>query len=251
LMKFDEDLNRRGGLTLCYAQSRLGSVTCGKTALGRGGGCKDSYFKRAAMDDYLLHIYRKGSEPFQTLSDLPEENALQMMEHLYMEGAVFWERFKEPQNYLSFRKKVELTMRTAFKNQGGKPINEHPIYLVLGRPKWMDTVSDEKTLQTTQTIRIPLSLIKQDIVSFTYPDSMVSALMAAEQNPEYYEPEYHGKVFTLNEIMEIIKEKGLPGDGWETRMPKHYAHYIEAQIWDRKVLADYLRQNRPNREKAT
>ena len=191
---------------------------------------------RAGMVDYLLHIYRKGSRPFQTLSDLPEEMALQIMEQLYIEGAVFWERFKEPRSYLSFRKQVELTMRTAFKNKGGKPINEHPIYLIVGRPKWMDIVSDDKTLQTTEILRVPLSMIKRESVSFTYPDSMVSALMAAEQNPDYYEPEYHGKVFTFDEMMDIIEKKGLPGEGWETRMPKHYAHYIEAQVWDRSML---------------
>jgi len=188
------------------------------------------------MVDYLLHIYRKGSKPFQTISDLPEEMALQIMEQLYIEGAVFWERFKEPRSYLSFRKQVELTMRTAFKNKGGKPINEHPIYLIVGRPKWMDIVSDDKTLQTTEILRVPLSMIKRESVSFTYPDSMVSALMAAEQNPDYYEPEYHGKVFTFDEMMDIIEKKGLPGEGWETRMPKHYAHYIEAQVWDRSML---------------
>jgi len=191
---------------------------------------------RAGMVDYLLHIYRKGSRPFQTLSDLPEAMALQIMEQLYIEGAVFWERFKEPRSYLSFRKQVEQTMRAAFKNKGGKPINEHPIYLIVGRPKWMDIVSDEKTLQTTEILRVPLSMIKRESVSFTYPDSMVSALIAAEQNPDYYEPEYHGKVFTFDEMMDIIEKKGLPGEGWETRMPKHYAHYIEAQVWDRSIL---------------
>ncbi|SLM15591.1 conserved hypothetical protein [uncultured spirochete] len=188
------------------------------------------------MVDYLLHIYRKGSRPFQTLSDLPEAMALQIMEQLYIEGAVFWERFKEPRSYQSFRKQVEQTMRAAFKNKGGKPINKHPIYLIVGRPKWMDIVSDEKTLQTTEILRVPLSMIKRESVSFAYPDSMVSALMAAEQNPDYYEPEYHGKVFTFDEIMDIIEKKGLPGEGWETRMPKHYAHYIEAQVWDRSIL---------------
>lgn len=203
------------------------------------------------MEDYLLHIYRKGSKPFQTISDLPEAKALQIMEQLYVEGAVFWERFKEPRSYLSFRKQLELTMQTAFKNKGGKPIDEHPIYLIVGRPKWMDTVSDEKTLQTTEIIRIPLSMISPERVSFTYPDSMVSALMAAEQNPEYYEPEYHGKVFTFDEMMGIIKEKGLPGEGWETRMPKHYAHYIEAQVWDREMLENYLRKNDAVYDKST
>jgi hypothetical protein len=49
------------------------------------GEWRDASFIRAGMVDYLLHIYRKGSKPFQTLSDLPEEMALQIMEQLYME----------------------------------------------------------------------------------------------------------------------------------------------------------------------
>jgi hypothetical protein len=192
------------------------------------------------MVDYLLHVYRKGSVPFRTLSVLPEGEALRLMQQLYVEGSVFWERFKEPKGYLDFRKQVELGMRAGFAKKGGKPVDQHPIYLVLGSPKWMQAISDLKTLETTETIRIPLSLIRRDEVSFTYPDSMVSALMAMEKNPEYYEPEYHGQVFTWTEMKQIIEKKGLPGEGWETRMPKHYAHYIEAQVWNRKALVEYL-----------
>jgi hypothetical protein len=111
---------------------------------------------------------------------------------------------------------------------------------MLGRPRWVDAVADAKTLQTTEAIEVPLSAIRPESVSFTYPDSMVSALVAAEKNPDYYEPDYHGQVFTLGEIAQIVRSKGLPGEGWVTRMPKHYAHYIEAQVWDRRALADYV-----------
>ena len=194
------------------------------------------------MIDYLLHIHRKGSEPFRTLSSLPEDEAVRLMEELYVEGSVFWERFKDPRGYLRFRKEVERNLRAAFLAKGGKPVDEHPIYLVVGRPRWMDDVSDEKTLQTTQIITVPLSLIAKERVSFTYPDSMVSALITAEKNPEYYEPDCHGHVFTFSEIMDLIRKRGLPGEGWETRMPRHYAHYIEAQLWDRKILTDHFPQ---------
>jgi hypothetical protein len=192
------------------------------------------------MVDYLLHVYRKGSPPFRTLSILPEKEALRIMQRLYLEGSIFWERFKEPKSYLDFRKQVELAVRAAFAQKGGKPRDQHPIYLVLGSPKWMQTVSDPKTLETTELIRVPLSSVSEDQLSFTYPDSMVSALMAAEKNPEYYEPDYHGQVFTLSEMRKIIAKKGLPGEGWETRMPRHFAHYIEAQVWNRKALVEYL-----------
>lgn len=195
-----------------------------------------------AMIDYLLHVYRRGSEPFRTLSALPEIEALRIMQRLYMEGSIFWERFRDPKGYLEFRRNVEQALGESFRNKGGRPVDRHPIYLVVGNPRWMQTASDRKTLETTETLRVPLSVLNQDTVSFTYPDSMVSALIAIEKNPAYYEPEYHGQVFTLSEMSEIIEQRGLPGEGWETRMPPHYAHYIEAQVWDRKALTEYLRK---------
>ena len=196
--------------------------------------------KQKNMVDYLLHVYRKGSRPFQTLSVLSDHKALDIMKNLYVEGSVFWERFKQPVEYLQFRRQVETKVRMDFVGKGGKPKEKYPIYLILGRPKWMDVSADQKTIETTEIIEIPLSTINPDEVSFTYPDSMVSAIMIAEKNPEYYEPDYHGKVFTLNEITEIVKERGLPGEGWQTRMPKQYAHYIEAQVWNHEVLENYL-----------
>jgi hypothetical protein len=71
-------------------------------------------------------------------------------------------------------------MRAAFVQKGGRPAKQHPIYLVLGSPRWME--------------------------------------------------EDH------------IARKGLPGEGWETQMPKHFAfaHHIETQVWNRKALVEYL-----------
>jgi hypothetical protein len=191
------------------------------------------------MVDFLLHFYRKGSRPFQSLSALPEEKAVRIMEQLFIEGSVLWERFRDPANYLSFRKQVEKKLRDDFLRKGGRAIEDYPVYLVLGRPKWTQVSADPKTTASTDEIIVPLSILSAEQVSFTYPDSMVSAMIAAERNPEYYEPDYHGKVFTLEEIRRIIERKGLPGEGWQTKMPKRYAHYIEAQVWNRQVLVDY------------
>lgn len=192
------------------------------------------------MVDFLLHIYKKGGRPFQSLSDLPVEEALSIMRELYNGESIFWERFQDPAWYLQARRQLEQYLRAAFIEKGGRPKDLHPIYLVLGRPRWLDIVVDPVTLATTEEIRVPLSILDPAEVSFTYPDSMVSALMAVQKNPAYYEPDYHGKVFTLDEMTHIIAEKGLPGEGWQTQMPVHFAHYIEAQVWNRAVLLDYL-----------
>jgi hypothetical protein len=196
------------------------------------------------MVDFLLHFFRKGSRPFQSLSAIPDDKAYAIMRSLFVEGSVFWERFRDPSSYLSFRKQVERRIRNEFLSKGGLPKNEYPIYFVLGRPKWTESVADAQTVSTTEEIAIPLSILSPEDVSFTYPDSMVSAMMEAEKNPEYYEPDYHGKVFTLVEIEGIIKQKGLPGDRWQTKMPKHLAHYIEAQVWNQRRLLEYYGQTR-------
>ncbi len=188
------------------------------------------------MVDFLLHFYRRGTRPFQSLSALPEASALSLMRKLYIQGSIFWERFEDPLGYLTFRREVEQNLRKGFIAKGGAPADLYPIYLVLGRPRWTIEALDPATAETSDEIQVPLSLFDVKDVSFTYPDSMVSAMCAAEKNPEYYEPDYHGKVFTLPEIAGIVEHKGLPGEGWQTRMPRHFAHYIEAQAWNHRLL---------------
>ena len=105
---------------------------------------------------------------------------------------------------------------------------------------------DAVTLATTTEIEVPLSLFEECDVSFTYPDSMVSFLLANEKDPEYYLPDYHGKVFTLSEILSIVESSGLPGEKWGTNLPSSMPNYIEAQVWKREPLLEYYRRISPN-----
>ncbi len=192
------------------------------------------------MEGFLLHVYKKGGTPFRSLSTLPDAEATSMMKAMYVAGSVYWERFEDPASYLSFRRQIEKRLRQDFIQKGGRPEEEHPVYFMLGRPKWVEAHGDPVTLATTDEIVVPLGILSEVDVSFTYPDSMVSAMMLEEKNPEYYEPDYHGKTFTYPEIMQVIRRKGLPGEEWQTKMPSHLAHYIEAQVWNRRILMEYL-----------
>jgi hypothetical protein len=192
------------------------------------------------MPDFLIHVHRKGEPPFRTLSALPDDQAVSIMERLFVKGSVFWERFGDPHGYLRRRREVERNLREGFISQGGRPVDDHPVYLILGRPKWMDQVADEATLSTTEMVEIPLSVIPPDAVSFTYPDSMASA-MIAERYPQQYDAEIHGRVFTLAGMRRIVRRKGMPGEGWEAVLPPHEPHYIEAQVWDRRPLESFRR----------
>jgi hypothetical protein len=191
------------------------------------------------MIDHLIHFYRCGTEPFRTLSMLPEENAIEIMQGLYVEGAVFWERFKDPAQYLQMRKQIEAHVRQAFIAKGGAPRESYPIYMVLGRSKWLRNDLDATTLSTTAQVEVPISLFHESEVSFTYPDSMVSFLLAGQKESEYYLPDYHGKVFTLSEIRSIVESNGLPGEKWGANLPSSLPNYIEAQVWNHDVLFAY------------
>ncbi|HSL41942.1 MAG TPA: hypothetical protein VK897_00825 [Anaerolineales bacterium] len=191
------------------------------------------------MIDHLIHLYKRGAEPFRTLSALQEETAISIMQSLYRAGSIFWERFEDPVGYLRLRKQIEQSIRGAFIAKGGRPQDAHPIYMALGRTRWMQNDLDAVTLATTTEIEVPLALFDEWDVSFTYPDSMVSFLLANDKASEYYLPDYHGKVFSLSEIRSIVEANGLPGETWGANLPSSMPNYIEAQVWRHEPLRSY------------
>jgi hypothetical protein len=194
----------------------------------------------ARVVNVLLHVYRKGAPPFRTLSSLTDKEAVAAMRSLYVAGSVFWNRFADPRGYLQHRRRIERDLRDKFVVKGGRPADDHPIYMILGRPQWLDTGADIKTLETTELIEVPLSVVPPDQISFTYPDSMSSSEVAAELVPGYLGSELHGAVFTLEEITEIVEARGLPGEHGQTGSPDRPPPYIEAQVWNQHVLDEYM-----------
>lgn len=198
------------------------------------------------MIDYLTHYYSTDKEPFQSLSALSDEEAIKIMEKL-CNDTPFGERFKDPIQYLKDRKDTEQWVRGAFVAKGGRPKDKFPIPMVLGTSKWLDEAAPDPAKRGE--IRIPLSVFTEYDVSFTYPDSMISRWLGREKSVEYYQAELHGKVFTLSEILTIVEKKGLPEEDWEIKLPKSLAPYIEAQVWNHKLLSGYREQMkawRPN-----
>ena len=191
------------------------------------------------MIEYLTHYYNAGTTPFRSLSVLTEVEAIQIMEELYVDNAI-WGRFENPAWYLQARKETELWLRKEFISKGGCPQEEYPIYMILGSCDLLEKNVPEEQIAKVQ---IPISEFKEEDVSFTYIDSMFSFSLGRDKSPEYYQSEYHGKVFTLSEILSIIKEKGFPVEGWWGKLPVDFFPYIEAQVWNRKPLREYLQRN--------
>jgi hypothetical protein len=75
------------------------------------------------MVDFLTYYYLKGTPPFRSLSALPDSEAIELMEALYVKfaGSILFERFKDPAQYLYDRKQTEQWVREAFMAKGGQP----------------------------------------------------------------------------------------------------------------------------------
>ena len=186
------------------------------------------------MLDCLTHYYYSNVIPFKTLSALPESEAIRLMNELYADTPLGG-RFKDPVLHLRDRKNTEKWLRDEFKLKGGCPTEEYPIYFVLGfYQEFEDFIAREKM----KCIKLPLSKFPEKEISFTFFDSMYSYKLGLDKPPQYYQAQYHGKVFTLQEIFSIIEEKEKSQENWWGNIPKDYFPFIEAQVWNYELIQD-------------
>lgn len=189
------------------------------------------------MVDYLTHYYKRDAPPFRSLSALPDDAAIRVMEALY-EETIFGARFRNPAEYLRERRQTEQWVRELFIAKGGRPQEPYPIYTVLGTSPWI--VAGSGLADLIPCVHIPLSILDEGDVSFTYPDSMISHWFGADMPAAYYLPGVHGQVFTKTEILAIVEDKGMPEEGWQTNLPPDLAPYIEGQVWNRQRVLEYV-----------
>ena len=189
------------------------------------------------LPDTLYHYYEKTRFPFLSISELKQDEFSALMgefSKLEIADNRFDEKWKRD-FYLDFRPYVEKIIHDRFVRKGGQPQIETPRYMTLGPTTWfLDWYEDPGT------ISIPLSSIPTDKVSFTYPDSMMSYLIAEDRFEPFakFRKPYHGEVFTLDEIEGVIEEHGMP-DEEDPNNIEHGNRIIEAQIWDLEILQQH------------
>jgi hypothetical protein len=186
---------------------------------------------------YITHYYRRGTPPFQSLSSLPDQQAIELM-RLLADDTPFGARFKDPEGYLQNRRMSEAWVRSELIHKGGKPQLDYPIYCVLGDSRWMVKNSPDRSLH--QAIQIDLAAFDEGDLSFTYPDSMISYWLGHDPTSVLHLPEFHGKVFIRQEILALVDRLGDPELGWGRPLPPELAPYIEAQVWNLAPLKGLL-----------
>ena len=187
-----------------------------------------------SVPDRLFYYYESTRPPFLSISELNRSDFSHLMEEFSKNDTVE-SRFDEAWKrdfYLDFRPYTESVIRERFIQKGGRPKLTKPRYLALGRCDWfLDWYKNPAFLD------IPLSDIPEDQVSFTYPDSMMSLLIAEDRFEPFrkFKQPYHGQVYRLDELPALIDEFGLPDP--EDPINQEYGNrLIEAQVWDLELL---------------
>jgi hypothetical protein len=177
------------------------------------------------MDD-LYHYYEKSAGPFRNLSDLPAGKAQEILDGIKRENAVFAaHRFD---GYLKRRRELEQTARDLFIAKGGRPRRAAPHYMVVGACEWLKTWYRDAAF-----VRIPAAEFDMSAVSFSYGDMFPTFSPRVNDGKEY-----RRRVYTFEEILELIGRYGLPQE-WNEDGRSGPERYVEAHVWSDDCLRAY------------
>lgn len=176
---------------------------------------------------------------------LSDDEAERVGMNLLRENPKAFRRFRKFPTYWPRRRRTDQWVRSEFQKKGGCPVEPYPQYMVLGTSSYIAALGEDGHYVE---LRIPLSEFDPKEVSFTYSDCMVSLWLHEEQQHEaHYNSDLHGKVFTLPEILEVVKIHGIPNGQWETDAKRAFDFFVEAQVWSFRPLRKHIEEhNQPS-----
>ncbi|SDS73063.1 hypothetical protein SAMN05444162_2139 [Paenibacillaceae bacterium GAS479] len=174
---------------------------------------------------FLYHYYESENGPFKNLSALPYIESQKVLDNLRQEGAVF--ASKRSDEYLKLRRELEERARNVFMSKGGRPIKFYPHYMTYGKCDWL-----KQWYKNGEELKIDINEFDPKTVSFTYGDLFPTMRYMDGKS-------YRGMIYTKDEIMKLIEKYGWPQE-WNKDGNNGPERYIEVQIWDDKVISNYL-----------
>jgi len=171
------------------------------------------------LPDYLSYFFRQGQTPLQTICDLDEQVAEDILKH-----DVLW---RGDGTYLAHRKQHERYLRDQFIAKGGRPVKTYPIYMILGNSP---TGPHDLRLEYDYRVIIPLTAFPPEALSFTYPDSLYQVPLD-DLGRLHLERNVRPTVYCLHEIAQVIETY---------KVYEYNNHYVEAQVWDDAPAQPYV-----------
>lgn len=140
--------------------------------------------------------------------------------------------------YMELRRLTEERLHRLFLEVGGNPLRHSPRYFVLGSSEWYRGLAPD-----TREVVIPLRELPSEVTSFTYPDSFTAMEFGPQFNLPHEARPYHGKVFRIEELEDVLARYGLPNDADDTYTgyeKRPFEKYIEVQVWADEPVKAWL-----------
>ena len=170
------------------------------------------------LPDIVTHNYNPARGPFRNLCALPAVEAERFLEEIKRSGRPI------KADYLARRHATEQWLYTECVRKLGIPPCRYPVYFFLG------DFADGLDPSRPNAVILPLATLPPTAITFTYPDSMASlALGTRDEHAAELRP-YHGQVFTLDEIAQVVKTFGMPARRGDRS--SRFDRFIEVQLWD-------------------
>ena len=188
---------------------------------------------------FVTHYHLADKPPFLNLSDISGDAREKVIEALGRRRAIGQSQRIFGRRYMELRRLTEARLRELFISAGGKPERSAPHYFVLGACRWFRELSTD-----TREVTLPLSALRSDVTSFTYPDSFTAmGFGQAFGLPNEPKP-YHGTVFRMEELREVVHTYGIPDDRPDTNYADYhhrsFEKYIEIQLWSDEPVRHLL-----------
>ena len=181
------------------------------------------------IPDFLIRYYQKGEYPFMSLNDLPLEEANRIKTEYCRKNNIG--DFYAQDDYLMHRREIENWIYNELIRLGGNPVNNVPVYMVLGESPGGKYDIRAEIQQNAEEIRIPVSEIDLSAVSFTFPDSMYEFIVDDEGNLLSAGRTNTPQVYTFRDLPSVVAKY---------RVYEDYRFNIEAQVWNREMLHQYI-----------
>jgi hypothetical protein len=168
------------------------------------------------------------------MSDLSDDEIVCFMKAHFTDHSWF---HADPKERIERRRKIESWLHHECVLLGGRPQTEHPCYFTLNESPFLKEYGYYEG--TPREIKIPLSVFSSTNVSFTYPDSFFSEWLDRHQSDPLYHRELNGKVFSLGEMLQLLRNVAIPENVYMNTPSGGFQFYIEAQVWDYKLLDSF------------
>lgn len=176
---------------------------------------------------YLYHYYDKKVGPFRNLSDLPVDEAADILDRIRNDKPAT-QCAKRQKTYMQDRLYYEKILREEFLKKGGKIERKAPHYMVVEHSPWLSSWYEDMSF-----IKIPIEEFDVNTLSFTYGDSHPTFSPRVNDGKEYRK-----QLYTYEEILDIIRKYGLPQD-WNDDGKYGPERYVEVHVWSDKAIKKY------------